>query len=125
MASPAGQARAGGGRGMRGRRPAGPEYVEKLAGPEEAKRRLVAILRTVAGPWRIGEACAGLGVCESRFHELREEALQGAVDALAPRPPGPQPSPGKDPRVGELERELEEMRQEVEAAQVREEIALV
>ena len=110
---------------MRGRRPAGPDYVAKLRGPEEAKRRLEVVLRTLAGECRVAEACQALGVSESRFHELRHEALQAALDGLAPRPPGRRPAPAADPRVADLEREARRLRLETEAARMREEIALV
>jgi hypothetical protein len=110
---------------MRGRLPAGPEYVEKLHGPDEAKRRLEVILRTLAGTCRIQEACAELGVSEARFHQLRQEALQAALDGLAPRAAGRPAAPPADPRAGELEQEREALRLELLASQTREEIALV
>jgi len=110
---------------MRGRLPAGPEYVEKLQGPADAKRRLEVILRTVAGACRVQEACEELGVSEARFHQLRQEALQAALDGLTPRPPGRPAAPPADARVAELERQNEALRLELLAAQTREEIALV
>ena len=110
---------------MRGRLPAGPEYVEKLQGPPDAKRRLEIILRTLAGTCRVQQACAELGVSEARFHQLRQEALQAALDGLTPRPAGrPQAAPA-DPRVAELEQQTETLRLELVASQTREEIALV
>jgi hypothetical protein len=110
---------------MRGRLPAGPAYVDKLHGPPDAKRRLEIILRTLAGTCRVHEACAELGVSEARFHQLRQEALQAALDGLTPRPPGRPTAPLADPRIAELERQTEELRLELLAAQTREEIALV
>jgi hypothetical protein len=110
---------------MRGRLPAGPEYVEKLDGPSDAKRRLEVILRTLAGTCRVQEACAELGVSEARFHQLRQEALQAALDGLVPRPAGRPPAAPADPRLGELEQQKEELRLELLATQTREEIALV
>jgi len=88
---------------MRGRLPDGPEYVAKLEGPPDAKRRLEIILRTLAGTCRVQEACAELGLSEARFHQLRQEALQAALDGLTPRPPGRPQAPPADPRVAELE----------------------
>jgi Helix-turn-helix domain len=110
---------------MRGRLPAGPEYVEKLQGPQDAKRRLEIILRTLAGTCRVQEACAELGVSEARFHQLRQEALQAALDGLTPRPAGRPAAPPADVRVAELEQQKEALRLELLAAQTREEIALV
>ncbi len=105
---------------MRGRRAAGPEYVEKLTGPAQEKRRLEVILRTLSGECRVAEACEMLGVCESRFHALRHQALQAALDGLAPRPPGRPAAPPTAAPAGE-----DEARLELEAARVGEEIALV
>ncbi len=109
---------------MRGRRPAGAEYVAKLTGADEAKHRLSVILRTLSGECRVAEACELLGVGMSRFHELRHEALQAALDALTTRPPGRPPALPPDPRVAALERQLEGLRVELEAAKAREEVAL-
>ena len=68
---------------MRGRRPAGAEYVDRLEGSTVAKERLKVVLKTLAGELRVQEACEQLGVCAQRFHQLREEALAAAV-VLAP-----------------------------------------
>src|SRR6516165_6912875 len=73
---------------MRGRRPAGPEYVEQLDGSTLARERLKVVLQTLAGQCRVAEACERLGICEQRFHQIREEALRAAVAALEPRPAG-------------------------------------
>lgn len=110
---------------MRGRLPAGPEYVEKLHGPADVKRRLEIILRTLAGTCRVQEACEELGVSEQRFHQLRQEALQAALDGLLPRPAGRPAAPPVDPRVAQLQEQNEALRLELLAAQTREEIALV
>ena len=110
---------------MRGRLPAGPEYVEKLQGPEDAKRRLEVILRTLAGTCRVQEACQQLDISEARFHQLRQEALQAALDGLTPRPAGRPAAGAAQPRIAELEQHKEALRLEVLAAQTREEIALV
>jgi hypothetical protein len=99
--------------------------VEKLQGPADVKRRLEVILRTVAGACRVQEACEELGVSEARFHQLRQEALQAALDGLTPRPAGRPAAPPADPRVEELQRQNEALRLELLAAQAREEIALV
>lgn len=110
---------------MRGRQSAGSGHVATLLGSDEAKTRLEAILRVLAGECRVEDACALLGVGEARFHQLRSAALQGALDALAPRPRGRPAAPLVDPAVDRLQREVEELRQELRAARVREEIALV
>src|SRR5262245_24352784 len=108
---------------MRGRVPAGPAYVEKLAGPDEAKRRLGGVLRTLAGTARVQEACQQLGVSEARFHQLRQEALQAALDGLVARPPGRPPA--QEPVPTEQNEEVARLRLQLQAAQTSEEIALV
>jgi hypothetical protein len=110
---------------MRGRLPSGPEYVEKLTGSAEAKVRLEVILRTLAGTCRVQEACEQLGVSEARFHQLRQEALQAALDGLTPRPAGRPSASAAAGHVEQLEQQKEALRLEMLAAQTREEIALV
>jgi hypothetical protein len=112
---------------MRGRYPAGPEYIDKLTGSPESKERLKAILDTLHGEARMLEACDELSVGSTRFHQLRQTALQAALSALEPRPPG-RPSrttSGVADQVRALEQRVEELEQALHEAQVREEIALV
>ena len=68
-----------------GRKPSGPQIVERLEGSPSAKQRLEVILETIAGQLTIPEACAQLSICESRFHDLRNETLQATLNALEPR----------------------------------------
>ena len=110
----------------RGRHPLGPNLVDGLEGPDEAKRRLKVILETVAGSRPIAEACAELGVCEAAFHNLRKQALAGAVASLAPRPPG-RPRQDSDPeqqRIRELEEQVFRLKMDLQAARIREELAI-
>jgi transposase len=109
-----------------GRHPAGPNLVEGLDGPEEAKRRLKVILETVAGTRTISEACAELGISEAAFHELRKQALLGAVESLAPRPTG-RPRKDSDPeqqRIHELEEQVFLLKKDLQAERIRKEIAI-
>jgi hypothetical protein len=113
---------------MRGRRPAGPAYVEHLhASSTETRRRLKVILQTMTGELRLSEACELLKVCPQRFHQLREEAMRGALAALEPRPAGRPPltpAPAQE-QVADLEKKLATANIELSAAEAREEIALV
>jgi hypothetical protein len=73
------------------------------------------------------EACAQLGIQETRFHQLRELALQGALTAIEPRPAG---RPSRTPasaaeQISVLQERVQELELALHAAQVREEIALV
>jgi hypothetical protein len=111
---------------MRGRRPAGPEYVQRLPGSPEAKRRLKIILEVNAGVKRVQEACAELGICEQRFHQLREQALTAALVGIEPGVPGrpPRTPTPEQQQVETLEAELAAKEVELRATQAREEIAL-
>ncbi len=112
---------------MRGRRPAGPEYVTKLEGSAASKERLRVILETVAGRLRLQEACELLGISEQRFHQLREAALQAALSGVEPRPAG-RPSAASSPgaaQIRALEEALVEKDLALHEAQVREEVALI
>lgn len=112
---------------MRGRRPVGPEYAEQLVGSATAKLRVKVILETIAGTRRLNEACQLLGISEQRFHQLREEMMTAAVQALEPGHAG---RPARLPTLAEeqivaLEQQLQDQEVELRAAKAREEIALV
>jgi hypothetical protein len=112
---------------MRGRRPVGPEYAEKLAGSETAKLRAKVILETMAGKRRLKEACQLLGISEQRFHQLREDMMTAAVKALEPGHagrPAHTPTPA-EVQVVTLEQQLQDKEVELRVAKAREEIALV
>ena len=102
------------------------ELVEDLGGSAEAKRRLALILETLAGQQTVRGAARLLGLGARRFHILRRQFLRESVDRLEPRAPG---RPGRelavaDERIAALEAELQRLRIELQAAQIREEIAL-
>lgn len=112
---------------MRGRRPVGPEYAEKLSGSETAKLRAKVILETMMGKCRVLEACARLGISEQRFHQLREEMMEAAVKALEPGHagrPAHTPTPAEE-QVVALEQQLVDKDVELRAAKARAEIAVV
>jgi hypothetical protein len=111
---------------MRGRTPAGPEYVDRLQGSDLAKERLKTVLETIAGNCRVTEACERLQICEQRFHQLRQQVLEAALTELEPRSPGrpaQTPSPAED-ELRQLRAELAAKDIELRAARAREEIAL-
>src|SRR6516162_2454897 len=112
---------------MRGRRPVGPEYADKLEGSDTAKERVKVILATMAGTCRLKEACERLGISEQRFHQLREEMTAAAVKALEPGHagrPAQTPTPTEE-QVIALQQQLQDKEVELRAAKAREEIALV
>lgn len=110
-----------------GRKTKGPKLVEGWEGSGEARRRLRVILETVSGGKAVAEAARELGVSESRFHEMRAEALRAALADLEPRVAG-RPSRQEDPKdraLAEKEAELRELRFQLRAAQLREELAIL
>ena len=112
---------------MRGRRPVGPEYADKVEGSDTAKERVKVILETMAGTCRVQEACERLGISEQRFHQLREEMMAAAVKALEPSQagrPAHTPTPAEE-QVLALEHQLADQEVELRAAKARAEIAVV
>ena len=110
-----------------GRKPMGPQLVDRLEGSPEARARLKAILKAMTGERTIPELCTELGIKKSRFHELQFEALDGAMASLEPRPAGrPRQAvdtSGLTTRVAELEAENQQLRNALFAAEVREQLA--
>lgn len=112
---------------MRGRRPVGPEYADKLQGSDVAKERVKIILETMTGACRLKEACARLGICEQRFHQLREEMMTAAVKALEPGQagrPAHTPTPAEE-QVVALQQKLADQEVELRTAKARAEIAVI
>lgn len=112
----------------RGRRTVGEGHVDKLDGSEEARKRLRVILEALSGKRTMKDACRELGLSEARLHRLRDVALQGALEAIEPQTAGRPPAAGaeeKDEHLTTLEAEVRELRIDLRAAQVREEIAAV
>jgi transposase-like protein len=101
-------------------------HVDRLEGPEDLKERLRVILETLTGACSLAEACERLGVSESRLHELRREALEGALGALMPRPAGRPAAtvPAGAAREAELEARVKDLEVDLQAALVRTELAL-
>jgi transposase-like protein len=110
-----------------GRPPNGLNHVDRLDGDDAGKHRLRIVLETLSGVRSIEQACEELQVSPSRFHEIRHEALQAALDGLTPgasgRPKHDEPAADPD-RLKTLERENAELKQELQASYVRTEIAL-
>lgn len=103
------------------------EHVKSLEGEDDQKRRLEAILKTVSGELSIAQACEQLGIGEARFHALRKIVLQAALDSTAPKAAGRPPAPQATPDISlvkELEHKVEQLSLELQAAQLRTELAL-
>jgi hypothetical protein len=111
----------------RGRRSEWERALARLTGSAVAKERLRAVLLTMLGQQTIAEVAAQLGLSERRLHGLRGRMLQAALQALEPLPAGrpPRLSAESDARTEALEAELRDLRLDLRAAQIREEVALV
>lgn len=110
-----------------GRPPKRMRHVEDLRGPEEQKHRLRVVLETLSGERTVAEACAELEISEARFHELRRQALEAALEGLTPGRPGRPRTEGESsatPREVELERKVSDLEVDLQAALVRTELAL-
>jgi len=109
-----------------GRKPSGSKVVERLDGSELAKDRLRVILDSLAGKKSIEEACQELGIGQAAFFKLRTRALSETMASLEPRPMGRPRKERKEEeeQVEALEKEVMRLKLELEAAWLREEIAL-
>jgi HAMP domain-containing protein len=109
---------------MRGRQPPGPEFVYRLQGSAQSKQRACVILQTLAGQLSLEAASAELVLSTQRLHELRQRGLQALVDSLEAQSAGrPRHTPAESAEVAALRAEVARLRQELQAAQLRNEIA--
>lgn len=65
-------------------------------GSRRARQIAVAILETLAGELGTTDAAAKLGISLSRYYQLEARALQGLLEAVEPRPKGPQKTPERE-----------------------------
>lgn len=98
-------------------------HIDTLQGGEEDKWQLKVILGTLTQELLVEEAYEELGVGPTQFAHLRRRVLQGALDALQPRPMG---RPRREPvvsdeevrtlrrRIAELERDATVLRSRLE-----------
>lgn len=100
--------------------------VEGLEGSGHAKARLRVILETLAGDCPVGSACERLGMNEAAFHKLRWRTLQDAVASLEPRPVGRRRKvvTPEEMEIAALRAKIDELKRDLEASQLREEIAM-
>ena len=108
----------------RGRPIDGVDLVERLEGPRALRRRVRIVLATLAGERTIAQACAELGIGRTHFHALRWRVLEGAMDALKPRPRGRPRRAGEAPEVVALQARIRELEVALRTTALRSEIAL-
>ncbi len=110
------------------RPPLGPALVDRLSGSDAARHRTRVMLETISGVTSVEAAAEHLGISTQRFHDLRDELLQGTIAAAEPKPLG---RPAKEPTVddqiraalAEKDRIINELRVRIELANLREELA--
>ena len=110
-----------------GRQPLGIDLVERMCGPPQAKERLMAVLESLTGLAPIAELATICGVSRTRFYELRDRALCGALEALLEGRPGPRPRErdAREEELRALQEQNEALRVQLVAERVRTELALV
>lgn len=89
--------------------------------------RLKALMDVFAGKSTVSEACERMGVCESRYFQIKEEMMESCLKSLEPRASG---RPRREPtpaelRIQELETEVKRLKLDLDAQRVRAEIALL
>ena len=101
------------------------ELLSRLEGSEEAKQRMRVLLETYATGRSIDEACESLGVQRTRLFGLKDQAFQGMLSALEPKPAGrPSSAPSEErAKILELEARVRQLTLEKEAAEIRADIA--
>ena len=112
---------------MSGGRPNfGVDHVDRIDAPEEEKRRVKIVLQTMTEEISVSEACRRLSIGTSRFYELRQEVLEGAIEGARPGRPGrPRKEESKSERkIRRLEGRVEELREELELSLLRTELAV-
>jgi serine phosphatase RsbU (regulator of sigma subunit) len=112
-----------------GRKPLAAGHVDRLQGSPYARQRLRLLLECLREEKTIPEACLELGLCEARFHTLRHHWLQGSLELLEPRRSGRRcKEPSRDElqqRVARLERENQQLTQQLREARVQLEVAQI
>ena len=103
----------------------GVKMLDPLPGTPEAKARLAAIIASISGGKSIPQVCDELGICEARFHAMRKEFLEEAVLLLEKRSAGRKPAEEESAEHSRLRDEIGRLRFELEAAQIKAEIAMV
>lgn len=112
---------------MRGRPSSGADLATGTEGSDQAHRRLKVMLETLSGQKKIADACEELGIGEAQFHKLRHKMMAGALASLEPAAAG-RPAGEKaqtDERVTAMQEEIRQLRIELRASQIREEVALL
>jgi len=111
----------------KGRPTSAPAIIGRLPGSAAARSRVLAIVRNLGGSLPVSEACSTFGISPSMFRRWRSVLLRSAVKSLEPRPPGRplRMVPPHARRLAALEKTIRHLEEELQMAQLREELALV
>ena len=112
-----------------GRKPLAAEHVDGLQGSDHARLRMKLLLECMLGQKTVAQACQQLGICEARYHALRNQWLQEALELLEPRRTGrprkQQPAEESLARLAQLETENRQLHQQLCEARVQLEVAQI
>jgi hypothetical protein len=102
-------------------------HVDGLQGDPESKFRLKVVLATLSGEMFVDEAYEELGVGPTQFANLRKQVLQGALDALEPRPVGRprRASQMTDDEVEAMQERIVELERDAKILRTRLELAVL
>jgi predicted ArsR family transcriptional regulator len=88
---------------------------------------LRVVLLAGSGQITVPQAAAQLGIGPTRFHELRNELLQHALESAEPKARG-RPAKHDSPaevRIRQLEQEVQSLKLDLRAAQIRQELEVI
>lgn len=111
----------------RGRPTSVAAMLERLKAAPSTKERVLVLLSNLAGTMPVAEACRKLALGRTHFWSLRTALLEASIRAVEPRRRGrpirmPTIHAGK---IAELQAEIDRLKEALELARVREEIALL
>lgn len=111
----------------RGRPTSVTSMLDRLGAGPAAKERVLVMLANLSGAVPVSLACKTLGLGRTQFWTLRSTLLAAALRAAEPRRRGrPARRPtGDEDRVRTLEAEIDRLKEALDLARVREEIALL
>jgi transposase-like protein len=115
----------GGGDVRAGRKVNVSEIIGAREGSTVARKRAVLLLRNIAGELTMAEVARELGVAEAMAYRYREQLLDSAIEGLEPKAVGRPAKEQPDGKIEELEGHVKELKRELLAAEIREELRSV
>jgi hypothetical protein len=112
----------GGGDVRAGRKVNVSEILKAREGSTVARKRAELLLRNLSGELTMGEVARELGVAEAMAYRYRDQLLDGAIEGLEPKAVGRPAKERPDGRIEELEGQVKELKRELLASEIREEL---